>query len=533
MNKENIKKSIESGNTYLGIELGSTRIKAVLIDDTHTPIASGAHGWENQLKDGIWTYSMDAVWAGLQDAYAQLKKDVLDNYGVKLTKMNAMGFSAMMHGYLPFDKNGKQLAEFRTWRNTITEQAASELTKLFKFNIPQRWSIAHLYQAILNGEGHVGDIDYLTTLEGYVHWMLTGQKVIGIGEAAGMFPIDSDKNCYNEKMVADFDKLIADKGFIWKLEEILPKILVAGEDAGELTKEGALLLDPTGELESGIKLCAPEGDAGTGMVATNSVAALTGNISAGTSIFAMIVLDKMLSDVYTEIDMVTTPTGKPVAMVHCNTCTSDLDAWVKMFAQVISASGYEVNKPALYDMLYEQALKGDTDCDGIVSFNYYSGEPVTGTEEGRPLIARLPDTSFSLPNFMRAQLYSTMATLRIGMDILFDKENIKVNRLLGHGGLFKTKYVGQRLMAGAMNTPVAVMETAGEGGAWGIALLAAYLMKKDVDESLESYLDSKVFGTNPATVENPVEEDVVGFNAYMERYKKAIAVEKSAIENIK
>lgn len=532
MNRENIIKAIENGDTYLGIELGSTRIKAVLIDGEYNPVASGAHGWENKFEDGVWTYSMDAVWAGLQDAYAQLKRDVLETYGVKLTKMKAMGFSAMMHGYLPFDKDGRQLAAFRTWRNTITEQAATELTKLFSFNIPQRWSIAHLYQAILNGEDHVKDIHFLTTLEGYVHWKLTGRRVIGIGEAAGMFPVDSDNNCYDGKMVEVFDRLIADKGYLWKLTDILPEVLVAGEDAGELTQEGALLLDPTGELEGGIKLCPPEGDAGTGMVATNSVAALTGNISAGTSIFAMIVLDKMLSDVYTEIDMVTTPTGKPVAMVHCNTCTSDLDAWVKLFAQVISASGHEVNKPALYDMLYAKALEGAADCDGIIGFNYYSGEPVTGTEEGRPLIARLPDTDFSLANFMRAQLYGTMATLRIGMDILFEKENIKVNRLLGHGGLFKTKYVGQRLMAGAMNTPVAVMETAGEGGAWGIALLAAYLMQKEKDESLESYLDSKVFSANPATVEYPVSEDVVGFNAYMEKYKKAVAVEKSAIENM-
>lgn len=533
MNKEQIIKAISDGDTYLGIELGSTRIKAVLINENHEPIASGAHSWKNQLVDGIWTYSMKSVWEGLQDAYANLKRDVLDTYGIKLTKMKAMGFSAMMHGYLPFDKNGKQLAEFRTWRNTITEDAASELTKLFAFNIPQRWSIAHLYQAILNGESHVKDIDFLTTLEGYVHWQLTGEKVVGIGEASGMFPVDSDKNCYNEEMADKFDELILPKGYSWKLRDIFPKILVAGEDAGVLSKDGALLLDPTGELESGIKLCPPEGDAGTGMTATNSVASLTGNISAGTSIFAMIVLDKMLSDVYTEIDMVTTPEGKPVAMVHCNTCTSDLDAWVNLFAQVISSSGHEVNKAQLYDMLYAEALKGKADCDGIVNFNYYSGEPVTGTEEGRPLMARLPDTNFSLQNFMRSQLYSTMATLRVGMDILFDKEKIKVNRLLGHGGLFKTEYVGQRLMAGAMNTPVAVMETAGEGGAWGIAILAAYLVNKSSQESLEAYLENKVFSNYPATVEEPIKEDVDGFNAYMERYKKAIAVEKSAIENIK
>lgn len=533
MDIQTIKNTIQSGNAIMGIEMGSTRIKAVLIDENHNPIASGSHGWENRLENGVWTYHMDDVWAGLQDAYKNLKKDVEEQYGVKLTKLKSMGFSAMMHGYLPFDKDGKQLAEFRTWRNTITEQSATELTELFKFNIPQRWSIAHLYQAILNGENHVGDIAFLTTLEGYVHWMLTGEKVIGIGEAAGMFPIDSTKNCYDEKMVAAFDAKVTDKGYSWKLLDILPEILVAGEAAGTLTKDGALLLDPTGELEAGIPLCPPEGDAGTGMVATNSVAALTGNVSAGTSIFAMIVLEKMLSDVYTEIDMVTTPTGKPVAMVHCNTCTSDLDAWVKLFAEVLSNSGAEVNKPALYDMLYNVALQGDADCDGIVSFNYYSGEPVTETAEGRPLIARLPDSKFSLANFMRTQLYSTMATLRLGMDILFDKENVKIEKLLGHGGLFKTPVVGQKLMAGAMNVPVSVMETAGEGGAWGIALLSAYMSNKAIDESLEEYLDNKVFADNAGSTIEPDKADVDGFNAFMKNYKAAIAVEKAAIANLK
>ena len=532
MDIQAIKTTIENGNAVLGIEMGSTRIKAVLIDEKHNPIASGSHGWENRFENGVWTYHLDDVWAGLQDAYANLKAEVLEKYGVKLTKFKAMGFSAMMHGYLPFDKDGKQLAEFRTWRNTITEQAASELTELFKFNIPQRWSIAHLYQAILNGEDHLPNIDFLTTLEGYVHWMLTGEKVIGIGEAAGMFPIDSTKNCYDEKMVADFDAKIEDKGYNWKLLDILPEILVAGENAGYLTKEGALLLDPTGELEAGCPLCPPEGDAGTGMVATNSVAAKTGNISAGTSIFGMIVLSQALSDVYTEIDMVTTPTGKPVAMVHCNTCTSDLDAYVKLFAEVLVNSGVEVNKPALYDMLYAQALKGDTDCNGIISFNYYSGEPVTDTTEGRPLLVRMPDTKFTLANFMRAQLYGTMATLRLGMNILFDKENVQIEKLLGHGGLFKTPVVGQKLMAGALNTPVAVMETAGEGGAWGIALLAAYMANKN-NEPLEEYLENKVFADYKASVIEPDKADVDGFNEYINRYSLAVAVEKAAIDVLK
>lgn len=527
------KNTVQSGNAIMGIEMGSTRIKAVLIDENHNPIASGSHDWENRLENGIWTYHLDDVWTGLQNAYKNLKADVEGKYGVKLTNFKSMGFSAMMHGYLPFDKDGNQLAEFRTWRNTITEQASAKLTKLFNFNIPQRWSIAHLYQAILNGEEHLPNIDFLTTLEGYVHWMLTGKKVIGIGEAAGMFPIDSTKNCYDEKMVVAFNAEIVNKGYSWKLLDILPKILVAGENAGNLTKDGALLLDPTGELEAGIPLCAPEGDAGTGMVATNSVAVKTGNISAGTSIFGMIVLDKSLSDVYTEIDMVTTPTGKPVAMVHCNTCTSDLDAYVKLFSEVLSNSGAEVNKPALYDMLYAEALKGDADCDGIISFNYYSGEPVTDTSEGRPLTVRMPDSKFNLANFMRAQLYGTMATLRLGMNILFDKENVQIEKLLGHGGLFKTPVVGQKFMAGAMNTPVAVMETAGEGGAWGIALLAAYMSNKSEKETLEAYLENKVFADYKASVIEPDQADVDGFNAYIKRYEKAVEIEKSAINILK
>ncbi len=533
MDNKYIVDTLISGNAVLGIEMGSTRIKAVLIDEKHNPIAQGSHGWENRLENGIWTYHMEDVWIGLQDAYKNLKTDVFEKYGVKLTKLKAIGFSAMMHGYLPFDKEGKQLAEFRTWRNTITENASSELTKLFNFNIPQRWSIAHLYQSVINGESHVSDIDFLTTLEGYVHWMLTGEKVIGIGEAAGMFPIDSTKNCYDEQMVAEFDAKIKDKGYGWKLLDILPKILVAGEEAGNLTAKGALLLDPTGELEAGIPLCPPEGDAGTGMVATNSVAAKTGNISAGTSIFGMVVLDKALSDVYTEIDMVTTPTGKPVAMVHCNTCTSDLDAFVKLFSEVIANSGVQVNKSALYDMLYVEALKGDPDCNGIISFNYYSGEPVTDTVEGRPLLVRMPDSKFTLANFMRAQLYGTMATLRLGMNILFKKENVQIDKLLGHGGLFKTPVVGQKLMAAAMHTPVAVMETAGEGGAWGIALLAAYMVNKADNETLEDYLENRVFADYKASVIEPDPEDVEGFNKYISKYESAIAVEKSAIANLK
>ena len=533
MDRQTICTAIQNGETALGVEFGSTRIKAVLIDADCKVLAQGSFDWENTLSDGIWTYPLSLVWEGLRGAYGAVKQAVQEKYGVTLTKIGSIGISAMMHGYLPFDKDGNQLAEFRTWRNTITEAAAAELTERFRFNIPQRWSIAHLYQAILNGESHVKDIAFLTTLEGYVHWRLTGEKVIGVGEAAGMFPVDSRKNCYDETMVSDFDGLIENRHYPWQLLDILPKILLAGENAGTLTEQGALLLDPTGDLASGIPLCPPEGDAGTGMVATNSVAPLTGNVSAGTSIFLMAVLNKPLSAVYTEIDMVATPTGAPVAMVHCNTCTSDLDAWVRLFSEVLKNAGADLPKPALYDMLYDFALQGDADCGGLVGCNYYSGEPVTDTAEGRPLFVRMPDANFTLANFMRNQIFSAMATLRLGMDILFQKENITLNRLLGHGGLFKTPLVGQKLMAGALGVPVSVMETAGEGGAWGIALLASYMRNKDGGETLEAHLDNKVFGENKGTTVTPDKTDVDGFNRYMTRYKAAVAVEKAAIDRLK
>lgn len=531
MEKQAAAAEILNGKTVLGIEFGSTRIKAVMIGENHEPLASGAFDWENRFENGVWTYHLSDVWAGLQSAYAGLKADALEKYSVRVTSFKAMGFSAMMHGYLPFDKNGKQLAEFRTWRNTITEEASEKLTRLFHFNIPQRWSVAHLYQAVLKGESHVKDIDFITTLEGYVHWQLTGKKVIGVGEAAGMFPVDSSENCYDEAMIEKFNALTAE--LPWKIGDILPEILTAGENAGTLTKEGAVLLDPTGELESGILLCPPEGDAGTGMVATNSITPNTGNVSAGTSIFAMVVLPKPLNDIYTEIDMVATPEGKPVAMVHCNTCTSDLDAWVKLFSELLNKSGANVSKPALYDMLYNAALEGESDCGGLVNFNYFSGEPVAGLAEGRPLFVRMPDADFSLANFMRAQLFSTMATLRMGMDILFEKENIKLHKLLGHGGLFKTKLVGQKLMAGALNVPVSVMKTAGEGGAWGIALLAAYCANRAEGETLEDYLNNKVFSENAGSTVEPDENDVKGFNAFMKKYKAASAAEKAAVEALK
>ena len=517
--------------TALGIELGSTRIKAVLIDETHAPIASGDHTWENKLENGYWTYSMEAVWTGIQEAFANLAKDVEAKFGQKLTTVGGMGVSAMMHGYLPFDKDGNQLAAFRTWRNTTTAESAEKLTALFNFNIPQRWSIAHLYQAMLNGEEHVKDLAFLTTLEGYVHWKLTGEKVIGVGEAAGMFPIDSEKYVYDEAMVAKFDELAKD--YDWKLIDVLPKLLVAGDDAGKLTAEGAMLLDPTGVFEAGVPLCPPEGDAGTGMTATNAVAVKTGNVSAGTSVFAMLVLEKALSKVYPEIDMVATPTGKAVAMVHCNTCTSDLNAWVGLMAEMLEKmTGKKPDMNDVYGTLYREALKGEADCGGVAAINFFAGEHVLGIEEGRPLLVRKPDANFNLANFMRANLYSAVATLAIGMKLL-EGENVKVEKLLGHGGLFKTPVVGQKLLAGALNIPVACMETAGEGGPWGMALLAAYMVNKAEGETLEEYLANKVFAEAVSSVIEPDEYDVKGFEAYLNNYRAALEAEKAAVANMR
>lgn len=524
----NAKERIESGKAVLGIEFGSTRIKAVLVDETHQPIASGAHDWENQLVDGIWTYSLDMIWDGLRDCYRKMTQDVQNKYGVAVTKLGAIGFSGMMHGYMPFDGKGELLVPFRTWRNTITGEAAAALTKEFSFNIPQRWSIAHLYQAILNGEEHVDKIAYFTTLAGYIHWKLTGEKVLGVGEASGMFPIDAKTRDYNRKMLAQFDALPAVGKYTWKLEEILPKVLVAGKNAGTLTEEGAKLLDPSGRLEAGIPLCPPEGDAGTGMVATNSVAVRTGNVSAGTSVFAMVVLEEDLKAVHEELDMVTTPSGDTVAMVHCNNCTSDLNAWVGLFREFAENFGINVDMNELFGKLYNKALEGDKDCGGLLAYNYFSGEPVTGTNEGRPLFVRKPDAHFNLANFMRTHLYASLATLKIGLDILLKEEKVKVDRIYGHGGLFKTKGVGQGILAAAMDAPVAVMETAGEGGPWGMALLASYMLQKADGESLEQYLSEKVFGGESGSVMEPDPADVAGFDAYIKAYKAALATEKEA-----
>ena len=510
--------------TALGIELGSTRIKAVLIDENFLPIASGDYEWENQLVNGVWTYSMDAVHTGLRSCFAALKADVKEKYGLELTELGAIGVSAMMHGYLPFDRDGRQLAEFRTWRNTITGEAAEKLTALFGFNIPQRWSIAHLYQAVLNGEEHVKDIAFLTTLAGYIHWRLTGEKLMGVGEASGMFPIDSQKLDYDEGMVQKFKALCG-----IDLRAILPKVLPAGANAGKLTEAGALFLDPTGALRPGIPVAPCEGDAGTGMVATNSVRVRTGNVSAGTSDFAMIVTDKPLG-VHREIDMVTTPDGLPVAMVHCNNCTSDINAWVGLFSEFCELMGIKADRGELFTKLFRKALEGERDCGGLLSYNYFSGEGVTDLDEGRPVFARTPDARLTLANFMRTHLLSALATLKIGLDILTQTEHVEIDKLYGHGGFFKTPEVGQRMLSAAVGAPVSVMETAGEGGPYGMALLAAYMLWKDEGESLPDYLDGKVFAGASSSTLTADEADREGFTAFLERYRRALPVESCAVE---
>jgi len=527
-----IQKAIESGMTSLGVEFGSTRIKAVLIGEEHTPIASGSYEWENRHENGVWTYHLEDVWAGLQESYRKLSQDVLEKYDTPLKTIGAIGFSAMMHGYMAFDKHDNLLVPFRTWRNTLTEQAAGQLTELFQFNIPQRWSIAHLYQAILNKEPHIRQVSYLTTLAGYVHWKLTGQKVLGVDDASGVFPIDSRTNAYNQARIKLFNQKLAAEGLPWKIQDILPKVLLAGESAGVLTQAGAQMIDPSGQLQAGIPFCPPEGDAGTGMVATNSVAERTGNVSAGTSVFAMIVLEKALSKLYPEIDMVTTPTGKPVAMVHSNNCTSDLNAWIDLFQEFTGLLGVELDQSALFEMLYRQALTGDPDCGGLLDYNYVSGEHITHMGEGRPLFVRKPENRFTLANFMRVHLFSALGALKIGLDILFEQERVKVDKLLGHGGFFKTKEVGQKIMAAAMNAPVTVMETGGEGGAWGIALLAAYMLWKTADQPLEDYLSSRVFSGEKGATIAPDPADVAGFAAFMERYKKGLPIERAAVDGL-
>lgn len=527
--KSDAKSTIEAGKAILGIEFGSTRIKAVLIDQENKPIAQGSHTWENQLEDGLWTYSIDAIWNGVQDCYADLRSNVKSQYGVEIEKLAAIGVSAMMHGYMAFNDKEEILVPFRTWRNTNTGKAAAELSELFVYNIPLRWSISHLYQAILNKEEHVKDITFLTTLAGYVHWQITGEKVLGIGDASGMIPIDPETKNYSATMVDKFNNLVAPYGFSWKLEDILPKVLLAGENAGYLTEEGARKLDVSGNLKAGIPVCPPEGDAGTGMVATNAVKQRTGNVSAGTSSFSMIVLEKDLSKPYEMIDMVTTPDGSLVAMVHCNNCTSDLNAWVNLFKEYNELMGIPVDMDEIFGKLYNNALTGDADCGGLISYNYFSGEPVTGLTEGRPLFVRSANDKFNLANFMRSHLYASVGVLKIGNDILFNEEKIKVDRITGHGGLFRTKGVGQRVLAAAINSPISVMETAGEGGAWGIALLGSYLVNNDKKQSLSDFLDEKVFAGDAGVEIAPNSEDVAGFNAYIENYKACLPVEQAAV----
>ncbi len=528
--KLDAKSTIEAGKAILGIELGSTRIKAVLIDQENKPIAQGSHTWENLLVDGLWTYSIEAIWSGLQDCYADLRTNVKNAYGIEIETLAAIGVSAMMHGYMPFNKKEEILVPFRTWRNTNTGRAAAALSELFVYNIPLRWSISHLYQAILDNESHVNEIDFLTTLAGYVHWQITGEKVLGIGDASGMLPIDPTTHNYSAEMVAKFNKLIAPKEYNWKLEDILPKVLSAGENAGVLTPEGSKKLDASGHLKAGIPICPPEGDAGTGMVATNAVKQRTGNVSAGTSSFSMIVLEKELSKPYEMIDMVTTPDGSLVAMVHCNNCTSDLNAWVNLFKEYQELLGIPVDMDEIYSKLYNIALTGDTDCGGLLSYNYISGEPVTGLADGRPLFVRSANDKFNLANFMRTHLYASVGVLKIGNDILFNEEKIKVDRITGHGGLFRTKGVGQRILAAAINSPISVMETAGEGGAWGIALLGSYLVNNEKKQSLADFLDESVFVGDAGIEVSPTPEDVAGFNTYIENYKAGLPIEEAAVK---
>ncbi len=520
---------IRNGSAILGIEFGSTRIKSVLIDSDHKVLASGSHEWENDYVDGIWTYSEKAILSGLQASYADLKADVQSRYGITLTGLGGLGISAMMHGYLPFDSDMKLLVPFRTWRNTITGPAAEKLTEVFSFNMPQRWSLSHLYQAVLNDEPHVKDIRFLTTLAGWIHYLLTGRKVLGVGDASGMMPIDSETCSYNASMVLAFDHLVSDKQYPWKLSDILPSVLCAGDDAGTLSAEGAVLLDPSGDLKPGCPLCPPEGDAGTGMAATNSVRARTGNVSAGTSIFSMIVLEKPMSKVYPEIDIVTTPTGKQVGMVHCNSCTSDINAWVTIFREFAGLMGLNTEAGDVFTKLFRKSLEGDKDCGGLVNFNYLAGEPVTGLSEGRPMFLRLPDASMNLANFMRAQIYASLETLKYGMEIM-KREQVAIDCVYGHGGLFKTEGVGQNYLAAAIHAPVTVMETAGEGGAWGIALLADYMVNRGSGETLEDYLQNRVFtGMKQLTV-NPDPKDEEGFDRYMVRFSSCIPAQKAAAE---
>jgi sugar (pentulose or hexulose) kinase len=526
-----IRAAIERGTTALGIEFGSTRIKAVLTGADNAPIATGSHEWENQFVDRVWTYSLESVWAGLQQCYADLIADVRQRYGVELTSVGGLGVSAMMHGYLAFDADGELLVPFRTWRNTITGDAAAELSELFNHTIPQRWSVAHLYQAILNGEEHVARIAHLTTLAGYVHWRLTGEKALGVGDASGMFPIDISTGEYDAAMLSLFDERIAPRNLGWKLADLLPAVLPAGRPAGTLTESGALLLDPSGTLRPGVTFCPAEGDAGTGMVATNSVARRTGNVSAGTSIFAMIVLEHELSRRHPELDLVTTPAGDLVAMVHCNNGASELNAWAGLFAEFAARLGSDATSSRVFETLFHAALEGDADAGGLLAYNYLSGEHITGLHEGRPLFVRTPDSSFTLANFLRAHLFAALATLRIGMNVLLKDEGVQLDSMFAHGGLFKTKGVAQRFLAAALDTPVSVGDIAGEGGAWGIALLAAFTRDRMEHQGLAEYLAASVFAGAALESVEPDPVDVAGFDAFVTRFTAGLPIEHAAVEH--
>lgn len=525
------REAIAAGTAVLGMELGSTRIKAVLIGPDHEPIAVGSHAWENQFVDRRWTYALDAVWEGVQACYADLAADVRRRFGLELTGLGALGVSAMMHGYLAFDAEGELLVPFRTWRNTSTGRAADELTQLFDFHVPQRWSIAHLRQAMLDGEEHVSRVAQITTLAGYVHWRLTGRRVIGVGDASGMFPIDSATGSYVAGMIDRFDEVASAEGMPWRAGDLLPTVLSAGQDAGTLTLEGALLLDPTGTLRPGVPLCPPEGDAGTGMVATGSVAPLTGNVSAGTSIFAMVVLDHELDRMHPELDMVTTPSGDPVAMVHCNNGASEVDAWAGVFGEFATALGAPAEPSRVFETLFRAALTADADGGGLLTYNFLSGEHNVGLAEGRPMVVRTPDSTLNLANFMRAQLFGMLGTLRLGMDVLTG-EGVRITSMYGHGGFFRTEGVGQRILAAALDAPVTVGSSAGEGGAWGIAVLAAFLRDRAADESLPDYLRTKVFAGTQLAAMDPDPADVAGFATFMERFERGLAVERAAVERL-
>lgn len=524
------KECIQNGNAILGIELGSTRIKTVLLNSNYDVISTGSFDWENHLINNIWTYPLDEVWMGIQQSYKSMSDDVKSKFGISITNLKSIGISAMMHGYITFDKNNNLLVPFRTWRNTNTIKAAEELTNIFSYNVPQRWSSAHFYQSILDNEDHVHNVDYFTTLSGYIHWQLTGEKVLGIGDASGMFPVDIKTKTYYTEMLAKFNGLAKNHGVHCDLVKLMPKVLCAGEYAGKLTIEGCKKLDISGNLQYGIPMCPPEGDAGTGMVATNSVAVRTGNISAGTSIFAMVVLEKELKKVHPEIDMVTTPSGELVAMAHANNCTSDLNAWVSIFGQFAKSAGINIDQSKLFSILYSSALSGENDCGGLLSYGFLSGENMLPVHEGRPLFVRMPNSNFTLNNFMRSHLFAALGTTRIGLDILTDEEGVELDCITGHGGLFKTPIVGQKLMAGALNTPIKILKTAGEGGAWGIAVLAAYLAHKKDNETLSQFLEEKIFKNQDDSIIEPDENDVIGFNLFMKKFKDGLDIEIKAID---